>query len=534
MHRRVIRLSLLLSVTSLSVWLTAGQFKYGFNQSESGTFKMSRPPDFPLSGISITLLRRPGVPFPDEKALDLAIEQGLASELTIVPKNGENSLVFTISQYIPVSTKTYTTTQSIFSKKAGGLGAILNQSAAASNSGGIQEVHWQSSGDLQVGVLLLDKGGSQLESFIAKGNAQRDVVLSRGGQQVTDPQSLPTPQTLMTDLVTSTAHEVQKHYLRTTDSVSAMLTVDGELRPINESLAMNGKWKEALAAYEGVSVPKHPADRLYNMAVCQEALAYTTYDETRNPSDAAPLFTEALKLYDQALQLDPKEKYFQQAKARIEETRGNFARAVEQWQAQQNKHVLAVQALKTKQEQQKQESDAQQQRQAALQDTRPDTANEAAFRKSIDLRLRGNASPPPATVANLKESGASLYQLQPLDIERVLSQETIKLQKHQQALAQYKQAFSDVAKDKVIDSDDRQMLNDLATRAELSNSDIKAIESQFQFKETGLQATSTAPASAKTSVRSKQTKPAGTQTSAANPAKTDTTSTQPAEIKPQP
>lgn len=108
--------------------------------------------------------------------------------------------------------------------------------------------------------------------------------------------------------------EFGSHVVSTRTAIDIPLgDVDGQLLERGNKLAMAGQWQAAHDEWSSMPAfasPKAESYRLYNRACTLEALGYQVFQATGDVDKALARFAEADKLYQQAVDLKPGEKYF--------------------------------------------------------------------------------------------------------------------------------------------------------------------------------------------------------------------------------
>lgn len=485
-----------------------GGADFGIRTKHSATITVARPPDALLRGKTIAIKSRPGVPFRDQRALELAIEKALSGEYTPAKDNAELVLTFAVARVEPVQARTVTHTERRNVKVGQRQGKnIFTGKPMMVDVHQMRDVpvqYWEAHGALALQITVHDSTGALLDSFDADGAYQRKVEVAVN-HVATNKERLPAAAALQAELIDQAAGDIRKRYTRTTEAVEVRLTVDDPLRPGNAQ-AMAGQWKEALASWTAADLKKNPGDRAYNMAVAHEALAYQAYDASRNPDDAQESFAKAIELYEEALRSDPGEKFFREAMERCGQMKANFARAKDQYAA--HERLAQLEAAKTEAKQLAAEEKRQQREEtlAELNSTRADTQDEADFRTIARGRLKAvnGEQVPPDFQTKLVAFGKDVYKLEELPARRVVHQEVERKKRMRANLELYQQTFADlVGADKTLDAGDRSALNRLAARLELTPDEVKPIEAQFQFRDLTAPPPPAAPAPAPAPVAKK-------------------------------
>ncbi len=118
-----------------------------------------------------------------------------------------------------------------------------------------------------------------------------------------------------------------------------------------------------------------------------------------------------------------------------------------------------------------------------LESKRPDTDDEAAFRRLVRNKLE-NPSGYSGPSRGLTLLGQDAYSLDELASSRVVHQEVQRRGELAGRLERYREALAAlIANDKTLDATERQHLDSLAQRLELQPEDAAAIESTFAFQD---------------------------------------------------
>ncbi|MDX1982852.1 MAG: tetratricopeptide repeat protein [Bryobacteraceae bacterium] len=472
----------LLLVSTVLSWAGAD---FGIRTRHSAKINISRPPDALLRGKNIVIKSRDGVAFRDRQALELAVERAMSGEYTPSKTAGDLVLTVAVASFEPVTAHTVTVTENrnvkVGTKPGKNIFTGKPTQVDDYQMRAVPVQYWEARGALGLQVTVHDAAGTLVDSFNPQGRYERKVETAENGVSKLK-ETLPTPQGLQTALIDKVASEIQARYTKTNEPVEVRLTVDDPLRAGN-ALAMSGQWKEALAAWTGAQMKKNPGDRAYNMAVAHEALAYQNYDASRNPDDAEQSFQQAITLYEEALRSDPGEKFFKQAQERCAKMKANFARAKDQYAAQQRTAEIEVAKAEARQKEEEAKRQQDEEVQKELTSTRADTQDEADFRTIARGRLKAVSGEVSADFqTKLVQYGKDAFKLAEVPSRRVVHQEIGRRQKLATNLELYKQTFTDlVSADKTLDAADRGALTRLAARLELGPEDVKPIEAQFEF-----------------------------------------------------
>lgn len=482
----------IVAISLAAASLAAGDFGK-ITQHKVGLI-VARPPDVLLRGKSIAVRIEAGErSFTEGQTLVANLQSALAAEFTPSPKP-DSTVALTVTAWSAPKPQFETLTESR-NVKVGKKTVMLFGKATEVDDIQLRNVpvkYFFASGSLTVAGTTTDQSGTVLDTFQAPTEYKLRQEMEVNG--VSNNRSVPTFDQLRLSLVLNATRLVARRYIKTNETLEARLAVDKELRDGNE-LAMAGQWDRAIAQWNGAALKKNQGDRLFNMAVGYEALAYAKYDKTRDVTEAAPLFTKAIELYGKAIQVDPEEKYFRQARERVGELEKNFTRAQSHKEAdEREKKQLTEELLRRRQEEQRKKLEEQakldeerrrkESEEAALRDTRPDSPAETTFRNITRARLKSRAHPPTeAEQADLARGGVDTFRLQPLEARRVVFQESTRIGTLVKATGEYKQVFSELAGDGTITAAERESLSGLAQALKLSSEDIDPLEGTFTFKD---------------------------------------------------
>ena len=321
--------------------------------------------------------------------------------------------------------------------------------------------------------------------------------MSVNGVSQLDSSSLPGEREILNQMVANAAKKLIPRYRKTYDNLKVQLACDDELKPGNELVKDSDKnkrkdWEGALKLWEAATMKKKDADgdRLYNMAVAYEVLAFRAYDTSGVPDDADPLFNKALELYQQAMSLDPKEKYIQRAVERLQTSKNNFRRAKERWAVVAQEAQFAQELAEAEAEAWRIEEEERTQREEARRNhlERPeadDTAGEKVFRTYIRARLGNLEVMDDDEVISAAQGKFKLDEEQALrvfdqEIERlnqVVALETARIER----ISKYREDFEIFVLDGVIDKGERDVLNAIAENLSMTAEEIKTAESDYVF-----------------------------------------------------
>jgi hypothetical protein len=508
-------------VLFLPAILYCAKFKYGFlgTKSDEVTIQIPRPPDAFISKKNVQVLVAEVPPaFGDSSHLRLAVEQALTPDFSMVNSQPDAQFKIIVVTYDKPIAKRYTQTESRVIKV--GQKPVKNKDGTPKldnkgnqiyeddmQSRNVPVEYWEAHAHMQWRVEVADSSGIIIDGFTPQYQYDRKIAISENNVSLLGSQSLPDERGIQTAMIEQTAHQLIPRYRKTHDAAKVLLAVDDELLPANKK-AMAGDWDGALRDWESVKMKKAntEGDRIYNIAVAHEVLAFRAYEASDNPEDAEPLFVVALQDYQKATSLDPTEKYIQRASQRIETAKSDLEKAKKQWAAQRFEAEKLMAEMNAKHQAEEAESIAAKARANELADTRPDTQDESKFRSVIRLRLKALTTAPTAEdKAKFITMGLDVYKLEDIKSERVVAQECLRLEKLASSLKTYEDTFKDFASDKVITKEERGDLNEIAASLTLNKDDVAPIEAKYQFKDLSVPAKPAPPA---TTSKPDTTKPA--------------------------
>ncbi|MGI8741305.1 MAG: hypothetical protein ACR2NN_01810 [Bryobacteraceae bacterium] len=482
----------------------AGKFTRGLGHKMDATMRVPQPPKAYLGkkNVRVEVSQVPadlGTP----ERIQQSVEQNLAPDLA--PNSPQPEAIFRIAvaSYDPPKVRTYTATETRQIKT--GEKPLYNKDGTPKTLFGKQMTepiyedrqvpigYWEGVGLLSLKVDVRSPAGAVLDSFAPSATFARKIVVSVAGESQKS-GILPTPENITTAMILQVTAEFKPRYCLTYRQEAFPLAVDDELMSGN-ALAVAGNWQTALKQWETASIKnkKNSGDRLYNMAAAHEALAYEAYNKSQNMEEVQPMFAKALELYTQALTIDPGEKYIRQSSDRVQRAKSGMDEAMKQYAAQkfEAERLLAeMEDRQHKEEEKRRQDDAVRLEAEAgakdLTSNRPDTPEEASFRKLVRLRLASLPADVPAPdQAKLEANGQQIYKLDTKKAKRVVSQEVKKRQAHETGIATYKENLAAFINDKLLTKDERATLDEIAKANDLSPEDTHAVEVKYKFREEG-------------------------------------------------
>lgn len=482
-----------------------GEFRTIFNKSESVTLFVPRPADVALAAKALDIKAGPAQA-PANRVMQLGqrIQADLAKQFEMTNKKPDATVEFSVISYEPVKIENQTVTEN----RSINVGSDKKPDFETRS---VPVVYQLIHGSATISVTVVDSSGAIVDQFKQDQIVARRKELTVNGkasdqteEQSAAEQSKARPNSIGGILTLPAANRKQSHeghetpvvetsedieqgmlqalaekvahrYVASTQKVEIALAVDAELRQ-GDKLAESGQWKEALDSWTKATMKKNPSDRLYNMAVAGEALAYAQYAQDNDLSALLEKFRQAMDLYTQALHGDPNEKYMRDSVDRLQLAKTN----VETARRMKVEQDLAAEAAVKKASDLAQKRNMQE---AAVEDRRPDTATEATFRQSVRVQLRAvSGAVPDAQRDHLVAFGERL-KLSEIESYRVVEQEIKRHSELTQALQDYEDTFRPLAADGRITVTERTQLNNLAKQEGLDPADVKSVESKYHFTE---------------------------------------------------
>jgi tetratricopeptide (TPR) repeat protein len=273
------------------------------------------------------------------------------------------------------------------------------------------------------------------------------------------------------------AGQIRRRYITTDRPDVVLLAIDDELKAGN-AMARAGKWDDALNQWESVKMKKNASDRVFNIAVAYEMLAYGKYRNGGDMQAAFPLFTKAMDLYAQALQADPTEKYIQQAQARITRAKTSMEAAMKQYQAQSFEAGKVAQEIAARQKQETEINSLMEQGSKGDLPT-PDSATDGKFRIYAREHLRNETGDPAREkIQAMLVAGKDLYGIEEDQGKRIVYQEIGRKRTHDKGVGLYRENLAEFAKDKRLDADQRAILSDISRQYGLSQQETSTLEQE--------------------------------------------------------
>ncbi len=495
-----------LAALTVTVLALGGEFRTAFNKAETVTLAIPRPAEAVLAVKTISLKVGPSQAPPNRLLqLDQLIQQDLSRQFEISDGKPDAALKFSVISYEPVTI----TNQTITEMRSINVG---NDKTPNYQSRSVPVVYELIHGSVTIGAAVVDASGRTLDTFNQNELIAERKELTVNGQASTQtatssaaspsksaiPDSLgavigfkphfstrqpaqrqrpvvETSDSIELAMLQKLAAKVQHRYVATTEPVEIALAVDPELR-LGDKLAESGQWGEALDSWTKASMKKNPSDRLYNMAVAKEALAYAEYARDNDMETFLPKFQGTMDLYTEALHGDPNEKYMRESVDRLRLAKVNIETARRMKVDQDTASEQAVAAATEKARRQKL-------REAALQDHHPDSRDEGSFRLNVRTQLAETTGDVSDAQRDQLIAFGKRLKLTELQSYRVVAQEIQRKSDMREALADYERVFRPLAADGRITGAERAQLRDLAAKEGLDPSDVKSVEDKYHFTE---------------------------------------------------
>jgi tetratricopeptide (TPR) repeat protein len=335
--------------------------------------------------------------------------------------------------------------------------------------------YWEANGMVSMTVDVKSATGATLDAFTPTANYNHKIKLSVGNESTPEAGHVPDDHEMLREMASQVAAQIRHRYSWSQRRDVVNLAVDNELKAGN-AIAKTGKWDEALKQWESVKMKKNESDRIYNMAVANEMLAYSTYGSTHDMQAAYPLFTKAMELYSQALQADPGEKYIQQAQTRIMRAKASMDTALKQYQAQRFEAEKLDNEITARRD--KEKAIERLIADGAKGDLPPaETPGEVKFRTLAHARMNAISGDPSDDQINaLLGTAKDLYGVDADAGRKIVYFEIGRKRQHDKGIALYRENLTEFAKNKRIEADERSVLRDIKQQYNLSDAETGDLE----------------------------------------------------------
>lgn len=342
--------------------------------------------------------------------------------------------------------------------------------------------YWEGNGSLSMSVDVLSSSGARLDAFTPHIIFNQKLRLSVGSESTPEAAHVPDQREMIHSLANQLAAQVRRRYATTERPETVLLAIDDELKAGNE-MARAGKWDDALNQWAGVTMKKNASDRIFNMAVANEMLAYAKYRSTQDMQASFPLFTKAMDMYAQALQADPSEKYIQQAQARITRAKSNMEAALKQYQAQSFEAEKIAQEIAARQKDEDEiaalikQGENRQGEKGDLPET--DSPGEQKFRTYARTHMNNlTGDPSSEQISAMLAAGKDLYSIDSEPGKKIVYQEIGRKHRHDKGISLYRQNLAQFSKNKRLKPEERGILNDISKEYGLGQTETGELEQQ--------------------------------------------------------
>jgi len=360
--------------------------------------------------------------------------------------------------------------------------------------------YWEALASISWRIEVEDSSGMLIDSgFNPRGTFSEKRELSVNGVSPKNQKPLLSESQIKTQLYVRAVSSFFPRYRTTYDVFNAVdLACNNEFMPANKLVENSTNptkrdWEGALKLYESVVPGKNnESGKIYGMAVAYEALAFRAYETSGDPKNADPYFDKALELYDQAMTMDPKEKYIQQAAQRLTTSKNNLKKIKEQKEILDREERFNQELAEIENEARQLAEEERQRTAKAREEARTralerpeesDAPEEKIFRTYLRARLGNLDVLDDDEVVSVAQSRFKLDEEQALrvftqEIER-LKQEVVRLEN----IKKYQEDFEIFVLDGIITKDERDVMNAIAASLSLTAEDIKIAESVYEFKD---------------------------------------------------
>ena len=494
-----IGIGILLFILELfSPMLHAANFRCGFlRRKVEATLSIPRPPDILIFGrnIQVVVAETPRTfNRADKNRIRMEVEQALTPDFIGVSNNPEAIFKVYVVDYDSNINR---------SKKTERRRIVVGKECTTDKNGkercadkyedrNVPVEYWEANARMNWRIEVEDSSGTLIDiGFSAGDSYESKKEVSVNGVSQLGRTSLPNEREIKSQMITNTANKFTRRYRKTYDSVTVDLACDDELSVGNKLVqdsnnVVRKDWEGALKLWESAKMKKAETegDRLYNMAVAYEALAFRAFDESGVPEDADPYFYKALALYQQSMALDPGEKYIQRAADRLPISQNSLRRAKEQKEILDQEERFALELALAEEEYRQLEEEYRQlieeeRRLAMARSEKEDTPEEKNFRTYFRARFVNTVDMDDEEEEKIVISGQEMFNIDENQTLRVIDQEVLR----NRNIRKYREEFDFFVKKGTITKDDRDALNAIATSLSMTADDIKTAESAYAFKD---------------------------------------------------
>jgi hypothetical protein len=478
----------LLILVMFSPALFAGQFRCGTSRSIDHThIRVPNPPEFPLflfaQDIRIEIADAPPEFNQNERnALRAAIEHELASDFNINNNNPNVVIRVTVTSYDRPTVREFKQDERVRNENV----PVVYREAV----GGQIRLRVQYEGGLNLDSDFRPEYsfGSIRETVSVNGvpcSVQKEErsltksltsIASKATKLIgeSDPCSSSTAlgdtseQALRNQMISGIATEFRGQYTQVVDIVEVPLACGEDLRRgnrlVQNIVATRDQWEHAYNEWQSLNMRRNEEDRIHNRGVKHEAIAFLYYFE-HDLDSAIREFSIARDYLDQAIRLDPTERYFRDAFNRIIDLEQRLTRVRDQMEALDffiESQIRDAEAMNRPEEN--------------------DTGQERSFRTIVRARFTNQTNITDADQNEMITLG-KVYQLDEALAKRVVTQERDRKIRISTNIDTYRNMFGSLLVDGVLTKANRNVLNELAQTLSLTVDDVETVESKFTFKD---------------------------------------------------
>jgi len=285
-------------------------------------------------------------------------------------------------------------------------------------------------------------------------------------------QSRQTADSLDLQFVEQVSGKSCGRFAKTVSEVAVVLSTEDVLSS-GTALAQAGDWPGAIRAWDQVAMKNANSEwmRQYNLGLGNIALAFHSYDQGEDASQAAAMFEKGGELLMKASTLKPNERHVSDALRQYASFKSAMQNMASENAAREESEKRALAGIA-------------EQRDKVLRDKRPDSPKEAAFRQLVALRLKGaKGELAAAEQMELAGTGQKGYGLTQVQAQRVVFQENDRIVSAASAVDTYEQTLASLAEDGEISSEERGVLQDLARNLAIPKSSLDVIHKRHNIGE---------------------------------------------------
>lgn len=299
--------------------------------------------------------------------------------------------------------------------------------------------------------------GRDLKKFIGLGRKEHQ-------------ESRPTAASLDLQFIEKVSSDAAGKFAKSVSEVRMVLSADPVLAA-GTALAVAGDWQSAVETWDRIKNPKVEWMRQYNLGVGHIALAFQAYESGGNFEQTATAFERGGQMLLKASELKPGQKHVVAALQNYADFKKAIQNVAGEVAARDAKEKRALAEIAAKQEK-------------ALRDNRPDSAKEAAFRLLVALRIKSAKGPLAGDEkSSLESTGQKGYGLTPAQTQRIVFQETDRVDAAAEAIETYDSTFSSLVGDGLLSPEEKTVLRELAKHLAISKATLESVHKRYEFTE---------------------------------------------------